>query len=443
MGEEQITHKIQKLLLEHDTIPQEVIDSKNIKLGLRNADGSGVNVGITAIGHCIGYEMVAGENGQLVRNALPGKLYYANYDVEKIINSLEEEKRFGYEEIVFLLFSGRLPNSQELAAFKYELGKRRKLSRVEKSVLKLEAENYDQTYLLHSAVSHLGRCDATADSSELGDIIDQCVNIIAKLPTMITTGYNLAKFTKGADLEIVRPLEELSTAENFLYMIKGEIPAIEDALLLDKILVLHAEHGGGCNSTFVVRTVASSGATTYMAIGAGISSLSGHIHFGSDQSVMNMMRQMKKKLKKGYSEKDIRDHLVTLLNADNPITQFGDVYGFGHAVYTISDPRSVILKKYAEEYARKKGRSQDFELFALVEKVATELLSERKGDYVCTNIDYYSAFLYGLLGIPASLFTAIFAMARMAGWTAHRIEQRQEGKIIRPAYIMPDNYVKS
>ena len=442
MGEELITQKIQKLLLEHDTIPQEIIDSKNIKLGLRNADGTGVKVGITAKGTCIGYDMVTDSKGQTVRQALPGKLYYCNYDVEKIINELEASKRFGYEEIVFLLFSGRLPDEKELEQFQEELAKRRKLSRIERTVLRLEAENYDPTYMLHSAVSHLGRCDAIADSSELGDIINQCINIIAKLPTMITTGYNLAQFNKGGDLAIVPPREEMSTAENFLYMINGEEPDTYDALLLDKILILHAEHGGGCNSTFVVRTVASSNATTYMAIGAGISSLSGHLHFGSDQSVMAMMRQIKKKFKKDYTEKDIKAHLEGLLKED-PASQYGKIQGFGHAVYTISDPRSVVLKRYAEEYSRQKGRSEDFQLFAMVEKIATELLSEKKGDYVCANVDFYSALLYNLLGIPDDMFTSIFAMARMAGWSAHRIEQRQEGKIIRPAYIMPDNYIQS
>lgn len=445
MSEEQITQKIQELLLKHDTIPQDIIDSKNIKLGLRNSDGTGVKVGITGKGYCIGYDMVPNAKGKSVRKELPGKLYYANYDVEKIIASLEEEKRFGFEETVFLLFSGRLPDAEELAEFQAELGRRRKTTKQEKSVLKLEAENYDQIYLIHSAVSHLGRCDPTADSSELSDVIDQCVNIIAKLPVMVATGFNLSRLMRGGDLIIVRPKEDLSTAENFLYMLNGELPDIEDALLLDKIMVLHAEHGGGCNSTFVVRTVASSGATTYMSIGAGISSLSGHLYYGSDQSVLGMMRQMRKKLGKNPGEQEIREHLITLLNEESPSgpAQFGNIYGFGHAVYTLSDPRSIVLKKYAEEYARKKGRSADFEVFARVEKIATELLSEHKGASVCANIDFYSALIYNLMGIPDVLFTAIFAMARMVGWSAHRIEQRQEGKIIRPAYIMPDNYLKN
>ncbi|MCL2025906.1 MAG: citrate synthase [Leptospirales bacterium] len=439
MGEK-ILKKIQELMLKHDTIPQEIIDKKNIKLGLRNADGSGVRVGITAKGSCVGYEMVE-QGGKRVKKPIPGKLFYANYDVEKIINSLEHEKRFGYEEIIFLLFSGRLPDEAEVEQLRKELGRRRKLTRAERSILVQEAENYNQIYALHSAVAHLGRCDASADSSELGDVINQCLNVIAKLPTMITIAYNFAKFKNSGDLFIVVPDENMYTAENFLYMINGEKPSTQDAMLFDKLLILHAEHGGGSNSTFVVRTVASSGANTYMALDAGVSSLSGHLHFGSDQSVMEMIRAMKKKLKKADSEADIRKYVLSILDKEAGDLS-GKLHGFGHAVYTISDPRSVILKKYAEEYSRQKGRSDDFYLFSTVEKIGTEILSERQGAPVCTNIDFYSALLYNLLGIPDNLFTPIFAMARIVGWSAHRMEQRQEGKIIRPAYIMPDNAIK-
>ena len=439
MGE-QILKKIQGLMLKHDTIPQEIIDKKNVKLVLRNTDGSGVKVGITAKGSCVGYDMV--EQGEKrVKTPIPGKLFYTNYDVEKIINSLELEKRFGYEEIVFLLFSGRLPDEIEVEQLRRELGKRRKLTRAERSILVQEAENYNQVYVLHSAVAHLGRCDASADSSELGDIINQCLNVIAKLPTMITTAYNFAKSKKSGNLFIVVPDENMYTAENFLYMINGEKPSAKDAMLFDKLLILHAEHGGGSNSTFVVRTVASSGANTYMALDAGVSSLSGHLHFGSDQSVMEMMRTMKKKLKKAYTEADIKKYVLSILDKKAGDLS-GKLHGFGHAVYTMSDPRSVILKKYAEEYSRQKGKSDDFYLFSTVEKIGTEILSERHGAPVCTNIDFYSALLYNLLGIPDDLFTPIFAMARIAGWSAHRMEQRQEGKIIRPAYIMPDNAIK-
>ncbi|MCL1911444.1 MAG: citrate synthase [Leptospirales bacterium] len=439
MGE-QTLQKIQKLMLEHDTIPQEIIEKKNIKLGLRNADGSGVKVGITAKGTCIGYDMVE-QNGKTIKKPLPGKLFYANYDVEKIISSLEFEKRFGYEEIVFLLFSGRLPDETEVEQLREELSKRRRLTKAERNILAQEAENYNQMYILHSAIAHLGRCDASADSSELGNVINQCINVIAKLPTMITSGYNFAKFMRGGDLIVVIPDEDMYTAENFLYMINGEKPDTYEAMLFDKLLILHAEHGGGSNSTFVVRTVASSGANTYMALNAGVSSLSGHLHFGSDLSVMEMMRTMKKKLKKTDTEKGIKNYIVSIL--DKKAGDFsGELHGFGHAVYTISDPRSTILRGYAEEYSRQKGRSEDFHLFSTVEKIGTAILSERLGMPVCTNVDFYSALLYNLLGIPDDLFMPIFTMARIAGWSAHRIEQRQEGKIIRPAYIMPDNHIK-
>ena len=441
MHEERISQKIQELLLKHDTIPQDVIDKKNIKLGLRNADGSGVNVGITAKGSCIGYDMVEDKNGRMVKQPVDGRLYYAGYDVQKFITGLELEKRFGFEEVAYLLISGQLPTEEELEFFKKEIFKRRRLTRAERSILTHEAENYNLMYVLHSAISHLGRCDDNADATDQGDVIKQCINVISKIPTMLTTGYNFARFKNGEDLIIVRPDEDLTTAENFLYMIKGEKPDTYDALLFDKLLILHAEHGGGSNSTFVVRTVSSSGANTYMALAAGVSSLSGYLHSGADRSVYEMMKTIRKKVKKSDSEKDVKAYLVKLLEKkEGDFT--GKIHGFGHAVYTLSDPRAVILKKYAEEYSRQKGRFEDFQLFETVEKVGRELLTERAGAPVCVNIDYYSALLYNLMGIPEALFTPIFAMSRIVGWSAHRLEQLQEGKIIRPAYIMPDDSLK-
>lgn len=437
MDAEKIKQRVEELLLKHDTIPQDVIEKKNIKLGLRNSDGSGVNVGITAKGACFGHEQEGGVSKPAV-----GRLYYAGYAIEDIISNLDAEKRFGYEETIFLLLAGVLPTVEELDLFVKELAKRRKLNKLERSILNHETENYNQIYTLHSALSHLGRCDSNADSSELGDIIQQCINILAKLPTMLAAGYNFYRFKKSGDLIIVGPSDELSTAANFLYMINGVKPDMQEALLFDRILILHAEHGGGSNSTFSVRTVASTNANTYMALAAGVSSISGHLLMGSDQSVIEMMRGMKKSLKgKTGDTAAITRYLKEIISGKHKDMR-SKIDGFDHAVYTVSDPRAVILKRYAEEYAASKGRSDDFQFFVLVEEIATKLLSERKGSPICATVDFYSAFIYSLMGIPDELYTPIFAMARMAGWSAHRIEQRQEGKIIRPAYIMPDNYAK-
>lgn len=442
MQKETITEKIQQLLLEHDSIPDDVIEKKNIKLGLRNRDGSGVNVGITSKGSCIGYDVKKNSDGTTTGIPVEGKLYYCGYSIDSIIRELELEKRFGFEEITYLLLSGSLPTEAELENFKNELYSRRKLNRAEMAILAQECSNYNQMYVLHSAISHLGRCDKNAGSSATGDVIKQCINVISKIPTMITSGYNIARFKAGSDLLIVTPGEGLSMAENFLYMLKGTKPDTYDALLFDKMMILHAEHGGGSNSTFVVRTVSSSGANTYMALGAGVSSLSGYLHTGAEQSVSAMMKKMKKTLKSSFKDKDVKVYIQNLLDKKEG-DMSGKIYGFGHAVYSRSDPRSVILRHYAEEYARQKMRMNDFKLYETVERIAADLLSKKLKTPVCSNIDFYSSLLYTMMGIPEALFTPIFAMSRISGWSAHRIEQLLEGKIIRPAYVASDDNIKS
>jgi citrate synthase len=442
MPMDKILKKIEKLTLEHDYISPEIIKEKDIKLGLRNQDGTGVVVGITTKGRVIGYEIVPDEKdpSKKIKKPIDGKLYYCGYDVEEIIDFNEKNKRFGFEEVVYLLLTNVLPTKSDLEIFSNELHRRSKLSNMERSIIIGEVENYNQMYALHSVISHLSRCDKDPDTRDFSKITEQCINIIAKAPVIVANNYSIYKFRKGDDLRILRSREDLAMAENFLFLLSGKMPERDEALIFDACLIMHAEHGGGNNSTFTVRTVSSSGANTYMALAAGVASLSGQFHGGANESVMYMMKQCQKEVKDWSSEKQVKNFLEKVLDkkaADGA----GKIYGLGHAVYTLSDPRTKILKKYAKYLAEKNNKLELFHLFELVEKIGPELVQERKGKETCVNVDFYSGLVYKFLGIPEALYTPIFAMARTAGWSAHRLEQIVQGKIIRPAYIPPNNQV--
>jgi citrate synthase len=297
-----------------------------------------------------------------------------------------------------------------------------------------ETENENQMYALHSVISHLSRCDKRPDSTHLSDVSEQCINIIAKMPAIVAYNHQAQKFRKSGNLSIVKPQPGLSVAENFLYLLKGKKPSDYEAKLFDLCLILHAEHGGGNNSTFTVRTVSSSGANTYMAICSGIASLSGHLHGGANEAVVGMMQEIKSEVRDWGSDSEIRAYLEKIL-AGKAGEGRGKIYGMGHAVYTLSDPRALILREKAAEVARMKGAQAEFDLYRRVETLATELLTERRGKAISANVDFYSGLIYKLMGIPVQLFTPIFAMSRVVGWSAHRIEQIIQDKIIRPAYI--------
>ena len=434
-----IVARIEKLAMSHDKIPPEVIKEKDVKLGLRNADGTGVVVGFTSKGNVVGYS-----KNYKVKNEKPivkhsdGKLYYCGYDIEKIVEAYEQNGLFGFDEVSYLLLTGQFPNRNDLKNFSKEITRQRALSKAERRIIMEEVQNENQMYALHSVISHMSRNDASPDSLKISDVSKQCVRMIAKFPAIVANNYNVMRFSKGADLQIRRPKPELSTAENFLYMLKGKIPEKDESKIFDICMILHAEHGGGNNSTFTVRSVSSSGANTYMAIAAGIASLSGYLHGGANESVMSMMKSLKKHVKNWDNDKEVRSYLSKLL-VKKAGDRSGKIYGFGHAVYTLSDPRALILKQYAEEMARKKGVSDEFALYLKVEEIAKKLLVERKGGPICSNIDYYSGFIYKMMGIPVELYTPIFAMSRVVGWCAHRIEQIIQGKILRPAYIVESN----
>ncbi len=426
---ESFLDKISKLEEEHDRIDPELIKKKNIKLGLRNLDGTGVVVGITSKGQVIGFKKDKWGKNQPV----PGKLYYCGYDVEEIVKNVEEEGRYGFEEVVYLLLTGILPSESDLNRFMELLAERRALPELAKKIIKYNSKNDDQMGALHAAVASLHKFDSNPRSTDIRDVTRQCVDLIAKFPTIIAYNYCVLR-ENGSSPTFIEPDPSLSTAQNFLYMLFGEIPDDFVAHLFDIALILHAEHGGGNNSTFTVRTVSSSLTDTYMAICAGIASLAGHLHGGANEAVMRMMEDIKQNVKDWNDEDEIYRYLELIMDKKAGDGS-GKIYGMGHAVYTVSDPRAVIFKEKARIFAEKKNRTDEFLLYEKVAKLAVKVIKKKKGKKVCPNVDFYSGFIYDMMGIPRELYTPIFAMSRVAGWSAHRIEEIIQGKLIRPAYI--------
>jgi citrate synthase len=426
---ENMIEKIERLEQEHDKLDPELVERKKVKLGLRHPDGRGVVAGITSKG-----QVKASKRGRSGgRVAIPGKLFYCGYDVEDIVATVEQEKRFGFEEVAYLLLTGELPTQEDLNSFTAELAQRRSIQEVSKAVIRFNSDNDDQMGALHAAVAVLHKFDKTPRSVNIKDVTRQCVDIIAKFPTIIA--YNYAVLKNGGDTEFVEPRQDLNTAENFLYMLNGgEMPDPDIAHAFDIALILHAEHGGGNNSTFTVRTVSSALTDTYMAICAGIASLAGHLHGGANEAVMHMMNSLKEDVKDWSDEEEIRAYLREVLEKKHG-DRSGKIYGMGHAVYTVSDPREPILRGKARSFAERFGRTDEFDLYQRVAEVAVNVINEVKGKDVCPNVDFYSGFVYDMMGIKRELFTPIFALSRVTGWAAHRIEEIIQGRLIRPAYV--------
>lgn len=424
-----ILDKIAKLEESHSRIDPEFVKKKNIKLGLRNLDGSGVVVGITSKGQVKGFEKDRwGKN-----HPVPGKLFYCGYDVEEIVETVEREGRFGFEEVVYLLLTGELPTKSSLERFQEVLGERRRLPDLAKKIIRFNSENDDQMGALHAAVSALHKFDPNPRSTNIRDVTRQCIDLIAKFPTIIAYNYCVLR-DRNNEARFIPPDPSLSTAENFLMMIHGEVPEDFITHLFDLALILHAEHGGGNNSTFTVRTVSSSLTDTYMAICAGVASLAGHLHGGANEAVMNMMEQIKRDVKDWDDDEEIYRYLEKILNKKAGDGS-GKIYGIGHAVYTVSDPRERIFREKARVFAEKKGRTDEYKLYTRVADLAVKVVKRKKGKKVCPNVDFFSGFIYDMMGISQELFTPIFAMSRVAGWSAHRIEEIIQGRLIRPAYI--------
>jgi citrate synthase len=429
-----VLKKVQELALLHDKIDPKTVKEKNIKLGLRNEDGTGVFVGITSKGQVIGYEKVDRGDGVEKVNPVPGKLFYCGYDVADLVREKEKEGRFGFEETIYLLLTGELPDRQDLKTFSLLLDKKRSLPNKVKQMILSSPSHNDQMGTLHTIVSAMHLFDKNPNSTDMNDVTRQCIDLIAKFPTIIAYNYIAALLEKKSLSRLINPAPNVSTAENFLYLLSGKMPDKATAELFDTMLIFHAEHGGGNNSTFSTRCVSSSGANTYMAICAGIGSLSGHLHGGANEAVIRMIKDIKNKVKDWEDDDELASYLELILDKKAG-DKSGKIYGLGHAVYTVSDPRAIFLETRAADLARSANREKEFELYKRIARLAPSIVKNKKGKIVCTNVDFYSGFVYQCMGIPKELFTPIFAMARVAGWTAHRIEEIVQGRIIRPSYV--------
>lgn len=405
----------------------------DVKRGLRNGDGTGVLVGLTHIGDVMGYERVDG-----VVKPIHGKLLYRGIELRDIVRGFQQEGRPGFDETVFLLLFGRLPTPMELDRFSAYLVQLRDLpdNFTEDMILKLKGK--DIMNMLARCVLALYTLDEHADDLSSQNILKQSIDLIAKFPTIIAYAYHARRHQYyHKPLAIRYPKQSLQTAENFLYMVKGAARYTSlDARTLDLALVLHAEHGGGNNSSFTTHVVSSSGTDTYSTISAAIGSLRGPLHGGANLKVMDMMDDIKENVRDWRDDLEVSHYLMKVLRGE-AFDGSGKIYGLGHAVYTLSDPRAVLLKEQALELAKENGRLDEFALYTVIERVAPSVFSGFKGNdaKISPNVDYYSGFVYDCLGIPREVYIPLFAMARIAGWCAHRLEELiSSRKIIRPAY---------
>jgi citrate synthase len=417
----------------NDYIDPELYDKFNVKRGLRNADGTGVLVGLTRIGQVHGYMISEGE-----KVSVHGKLYYRGIDVEDLIRGAEQENRFGFEETVYLLLFGQLPGRDELARFNKLMGENRALPNnfAEDSIMK--APSRDIMNKLARSVLTLYSYDDDPENQSPENVLRQCIELIARFPTIVAYSYMAKKHYYDHDSLIIhQPASSCQSAETLPSLIRPDQQYSRlEAELLDLALILHAEHGGGNNSTFAVHLVSSADTDTYSAISAGIGSLKGFKHGGANIKVMGMMDDIMKNIKHWDDEEEVLNYLEKILRGE-VYDRTGLLYGQGHAVYTKSDPRAELIKAKADLLATQKNFSDEFKLYKLVEKLTPQAFTEVKGygKDICANVDFYSGFVYKMLGIPQELYTPLFAISRVAGWCAHRLEEIVSGgKIIRPAY---------
>lgn len=429
-----IIKKISETIKTTTQIDPELFKTHNVKRGLRNEDHTGVVVGLTKVGDVVGYERK--EDGTL--QPIPGKLMYRGISLEDIVRGAQRENRLGFEETVFLILAGYLPSKTELSEFSQLLSQTMALNtKITNHLLDLEGQ--DIMNILGRCVLELYTFDENPDDTSEENLIRQSLNLVATFPTIIAYAYNALRHNQGRSLHIRHPKAGLSLAENFLYMMKGSRYTALDVKILDLALMVHADHGGGNNSTFTVRVTSSAGTDTYSSIAAGIASLKGPLHGGANLRVVDMLRTLKKSIKDWTSVEEIDTYLQKILNKE-AYNKTGLIYGIGHAIYTISDPRAMLLKEMARDLAIEKGREDEFNFYSLLEERAIKNFMEFKGStvkkQVCANVDFYSGFVYDMIGLPKEIYTPLFAMARIVGWSAHRIEELnfKEKRIIRPAY---------
>lgn len=425
--------KLAQISRHNGRINQKDFDRYGVKRGLRNEDGSGVLVGLTNIASIVAYEKIDHE-----LKPMPGRLEYRGLDVKDLVSTLYAERRFGFEDTAYLLLFGELPSAPALKQFSNLLAAERPLPRNFNRDLIMTFRTRNIMNLLAMSVLGLYAHDHDPDGTSVENLVRQAVSLIAKFPVIVA--YSHAAIQQAyhhKSLVIHPPLSNMSTAENFLHMLRtdGKFTR-EEAQALDIALVLHADHGGGNNSTFTTRCVSSSGTDTYSAIAAAIGSLKGPLHGGANKSVMDMLDDIRKNVRNPLDKKQLADYLEKLI-----LKKAGDlsgkIYGFGHAVYTISDPRAEILKDIAVSLVSDRRSEKKLELLNLIEELVPEIFNrvKRSRKVISPNVDFYSGFVYECLGIPPVVYTPIFAMARIVGWMAHRIEELEiSGRIIRPAY---------
>ncbi len=422
-----------KRIREEYRIGQEHYSRHDIKRGLRNNDGTGVLIGVTQVGSVQGYKL---EDG--IRVPEEGELYYRGIALTDIVEHHQTAGTLGFEEVAFLLLMGHLPTEAEQTHFNSLLGKARMLPNGFTEDMILRSPSRSVMNKLARSVLALYSYDDKADDISLANLLRQSIELIGSFPSIVANAYAVKRrYIDGRSLYLHTPQENLSVAENFLRMIRKDKEFLpEEALLLDMMLMVHAEHGGGNNSTFVCRALSSSGTDTYSAIAGAVGSLKGPLHGGANGKVMEMFRHVKESLGSARDDAAVRDCLWDILEKKS-WDGGGKIYGLGHAVYTISDPRAVLLKRYAKRLAEQKGYMDEFALMQQIEEQGIPLVMEHAGKKLpmCANVDMYSGLVYGMLGIHEDLYTPLFATARIAGWCANRIEEVLTGnKIMRPAY---------
>ncbi len=430
----ELTPEIEKLAQKcegNGHIDPELYDRYEVKRGLRYKSGRGVLTGLTEIGEVKSYTI---DDGEMI--PCEGKLYYHGVDIEEIVEGFTSEGRFGFEEVIYLLMFGEQPTEQELKNFRKVLAEYRTLPTSFVRDIIMKAPSKDMMNTLARSVLTLYSYDERSDDTSIANVLRQSLQMTAIFPLLSVYGYQAYNhYQCGHSLFIHTPPAELSTAETILYTLRPDTKYTKlEAKLLDICLVVQAEHGGGNNSTFTTHVVSSSGTDTYSSVAASLGSLKGPKHGGANKKVVEMFDDIKKNVENWEDEDEVRAYLQKILNKQ-AFDNSGLIYGIGHAVYSLSDPRTTILKKYVGTLAKEKGKEKELALYEMIERVAPELLKMKRNRPVSANVDFYSGFVYSMLGLPLELYTPIFAIARIAGWSAHRIEElMNSSKIVRPAY---------
>lgn len=425
--------RLAEMSREAGVIDTELFTKYDVKRGLRDLNGKGVLAGLTNISDVRATKIVDGKSVPA-----EGRLFYRGYEVKDLIDGFSRDNRFGFEEVTYLLLFDKLPNTQELEDFKKLLIFYRSLPTSFVRDIIMKAPSKDMMNTLARSILTLYSYDDAADDVSLPNVLRQCLQLISLCPLLSIYGYQAySHYHDGQSFFIHQPLSEGSMAENILHILRPDSRYTPlEAKLLDICMILHMEHGGGNNSTFTTHVVSSSLTDTYSVMAAAIGSLKGPRHGGANIKVIQMFEDMKKEVKDWADEEEVSRYLDRLLNKD-AFDKAGLIYGVGHAVYSISDPRAVVLKKFVEKLSEEKGLHKEFELYNLVERLAPKIIAGERKMYkgVSVNVDFYSGFVYKMLGLPMELYTPIFAIARMSGWAAHRLEElANNGKIIRPAY---------